>query len=629
MQNGDAQGRKDLGQILRDEYDLEPDGAVDGEVQAQGTKEHESFVNGEDSKDGVEGLCVDCGDQPASVMCANCEDDFCDVCFSYLHRTGKRRTHEKKRIRLDNEADSLPKGRTQSNEQSELERSISMASSVSDQDGDEGDAAAADDDDELIPGLIVSGGSATFGTWLKERCKYIPLRLTADERQYLRLLDAALNVSEYTDKVDVLVFGSKTKRVVSQLKEMCSILAGLYVAHDFKSANKLFNDTDELAENAEWFQGIFEIGRRYKVLNPDRLRSSYGKLIYMVMDSLIPEVREIMGFDLFSRVQTVFSFLENVDGLSLLDDNLMVIATKEIIAEGKRRPQVQKEIKQKEAAIEQLSRKYQSLDLTKESIRQCLYSIGDNHAYLRSNRDPVEKMLKYLNTYFDSGTVDSDFNLSISSGRSGARLSHSHEKQFFYVNQSLSLWSIILNDMFKMWYLADEDLLANKSRYRLLDVGQGLARVQAAPNVGRSMHKIISQAQQKAKRWIGSSVVHLGDHNVPNAYYFIDKYLQVPRILNPLVLVLEELEHVARDPFIAAYLADAFGGVEAVKKTILSDFFKHGFDGSGADNFYDAGSCIDGRLTSAWEWTNNLPRKPYFKVFLLCGFRGFDGFGAQ
>lgn len=23
---------------------------------------------------------------------------------------------------------------------------------------------------------------------------------------------------------------------------------------------------------------------------------------------------------------------------------------------------------------------------------------------------------------------------------------------------------------------------------------------------------------------------------------------------------------------------------------------------SGADNFYDAGSCIDGRLTSAWNW---------------------------
>ena len=64
---------------------------------------------------------------------------------------------------------------------------------------------------------------------------------------------------------------------------------------------------------------------------------------------------------------------------------------------------------------------------------------------------------------------------------------------------------------------------------------------------------------------------------------------------------------------------------QAARKAILVDFFRHGFDGSGADNFYDAGSCIDGRLTSAWNWCSALPSKPFHVVFKLAGFTSFDG----
>ena len=49
------------------------------------------------------------------------------------------------------------------------------------------------------------------------------------------------------------------------------------------------------------------------------------------------------------------------------------------------------------------------------------------------------------------------------------------------------------------------------------------------------------------------------------------------------------------------------------------------FDGSGADNFFDAGSCIDGRLTSAWNWCSQLPTKDFYLVFKLAGFTSFDG----
>lgn len=120
-------------------------------------------------------------------------------------------------------------------------------------------------------------------------------------------------------------------------------------------------------------------------------------------------------------------------------------------------------------------------------------------------------------------------------------------------------------------------------------------------------------------------MIHLGDHNVPNALMFIDKYTQVSRILNPIVRTLDQLEDLVKDPGLALYINKTFGGVDKAKMEILTDFFRHAFDGSGADNFFDAGSCIDGRLTSAWNWCSKLDKKRYYYIFKLAGFVGFDG----
>ena len=143
----------------------------------------------------------------------------------------------------------------------------------------------------------------------------------------------------------------------------------------------------------------------------------------------------------------------------------------------------------------------------RRACRQCLYSIGDNHSFLTANRDPVEKMIEYLTHFFRPDRIEPGYDLSIAGGEGGARLSHSHEKQYFFVlqslslwreiahdmfrlwcldpkpqtpnpkpqtlnpEQSLSLWREIAHDMFRLWCLAEDDLLASDNRYVLKDTG--------------------------------------------------------------------------------------------------------------------------------------------------------------
>lgn len=76
-------------------------------------------------------------------------------------------------------------------------------------------------------------------------------------------------------------------------------------------------------------------------------------------------------------------------------------------------------------------------------------------------------------------------------------------------------------DMFHLWSLAEQDLLSENVPYRLRDTGQGLNRVQAAPKTARMMQVILNRAQRSVGSWVGSSVIHMGDHNVPNSLMFI------------------------------------------------------------------------------------------------------------
>jgi hypothetical protein len=238
-------------------------------------------------------------------------------------------------------------------------------------------------------------------------------------------------------------------------------------------------------------------------------------------------------------------------------------------------------------------------------------------------------MITYLTTLFSPDKYEDQYCLAIVEGQAGARLSHSHNAQYLYVLQSLSLWRNILDDFFHLWSLAEKDLLDVQSNpYKLTETGQGFHRLQPAPSIDKAMRNIIHTVQSGANgcgEWVGSSVIHLGDKNVPNALLFIDKYNQVGRILSPIVICLRRLPLLMKNSYQKSFLERNYGSVEGARKAILCDFFKYAFDGSGADNFFEAGSCIDGRLTSAWHWCNQLPQKSFFSLFKLTGFVGFDG----
>ncbi|EPB91641.1 hypothetical protein HMPREF1544_01563 [Mucor circinelloides 1006PhL] len=558
-------------------------------------------------------FCVECNDQEASIFCEQCDEDFCEVCHGMLHRTGTRKLHTAKQLNPTY---------ARSNEDTTTNANTAASNGTKKKEKEKEDTIMKQALMEM-DGTIINSSGPTFGDYMTKRSKTVPLRLDAEERQFLRLLDAALNVSEYTDKIDIISYSNKAKRIVAQIRDLCCIISGLLVAGDYKTGAQLFAK-NHIRDNEEIFQRIFEVGRRHKIMNPEKMRSNYGKLMYMLMDSVIPEVKDYLGFSCVIPIKTVYDFLKSRESVDVLHDDNIVLATREISSDMKTREQIDAEVQRKQYAIQAICEKHANENISKEEIERCLLSMSDNNAFLKANRDPCDKMLKYLSKYFTPTKHDHGYSLAISAGRHGHRLTHSHATQYTYVHQSVTLWREIMNEMFLLWSMADEDLIS-PSAYRLTNTGQGLQRIQPCPNVSRVIHKILNRAHKKCGSWVGSSVVHLGDKNVPNSFMFIDKYNQVARILTPIVSTLDKLEALQHDPEVAAYVTNEFGGIEQCRKDILYDFFTHGFDGSGGDNYFDAGSCIDGRLTSAWNWCSNIEKKKFFPIFLMTGFVGFDG----
>jgi len=607
-----------LARMLDDDED-DYDGSTSGGGGGGGGAAHGEAVEVVDSltavmladDDIIPGACVECEERAATKTCNECKDLYCDMCFTVLHRKGKRAAHTATAASAD-AIDETTKA---------LDAIKRTASGMS--------AAVPATAQIGTTALGIGSEFARYSPeWFVERAQYIPLRLQMKERQKLRLVKAALSVSDYTGKVDTPALQkSSAKRMHRQVREICSMFSGLIVGTHYGYGQRVIQERDFDKEiYANHLGRTLEYARRHKIMNPEKMRTNFGKMVFMEQDAETPGVHALLNFSCVNGITTVYTQFETAGILGLLREPDMRYATMEILPEeGKSRATIQAEIKRKERAQESIARKYANRHLDKDAIKWCLYSISDNSSFLNSNRLPIDKMVAFLKDNFRAEAYDEGFSLAIAGGVDGARLTHSHGRQFNYVLQSLTLWREITDDMFRLWYLAEEDLIDAENVYALKDTGQGLQRVQSSPRILSAMRTILHRCQVSLGNWVGSSVIHLGDTNVPNALLFIDKYTQVSKILTPIVLAIQEIKKLMKKPQLAKYINDTYGGPDALKKMILYDFFKNAFDGSGADNFFDAGSCIDGRLTSAWHWCSTLSEKPFFPIFKLAGFTGFDG----
>lgn len=382
-----------------------------------------------------------------------------------------------------------------------------------------------------------------------------------------------------------------------------------------------------------------EVGRRHKILNPDKMRGAHGKLMCILMDTEHPKIKAETGFSCDRHIRTVTGLAHAAKLVGLLQDPDILQASRSVLPwtaqqkltkADRDAERLEAEAKGKAEARERLLRRHGADGMAGE-VTLLVDSLADAIVYREISTRPIQRMLALLKSNWRPDRLDQprrNISLAIEYGLQSSRLTHDHRKQYYYVNQSLLLWLEIVDNMLELWRAGERDMLEEHNQYALKNTGQGLQRVQGASTVGRLMGEYQRRVCEKsAQPWVGSAVVHLGDNCVPNALTFLDKYSQIPWILNPILQAVDYLDSLegGEYPVVYTYVKLRWGNTDNAKRCILRNFFRSAFDGSGSDNNYDAGSCVDGRLTSTWNWCSKIEKKSFYPIFKLSGFNGFDG----
>lgn len=127
--------------------------------------------------------------------------------------------------------------------------------------------------------------------------------------------------SDYTADVDKQ-FKSASRRTHAQLKGISSILRGIATALDYNVGQKLLEE-ENYSDYEAFFESTFEIARRHKIMNPEKMRTEYGKMIYLLQDVVSPSIQPHLSFsckvshtnDLRSETKLDFLVSQSINSL--------------------------------------------------------------------------------------------------------------------------------------------------------------------------------------------------------------------------------------------------------------------------------------------------------------------------
>jgi hypothetical protein len=75
------------------------------------------------------------------------------------------------------------------------------------------------------------------------------------------------------------------------------------VSLNYENGRNLVDERDFQSYETE-FQTLFEIARRHKIMNPEKMRGEYGKLAYLLQDAVAPAIKAQLHVNVVCGIKT-------------------------------------------------------------------------------------------------------------------------------------------------------------------------------------------------------------------------------------------------------------------------------------------------------------------------------------